>query len=259
MRRTIGLAVVFVLAGAVGYGWYFFNGPVPGLKIPSTPRGMENEALAAMHAPESEPAEGDSPRIALPTIAIEPSLEEIENFPARITIRDGAESLVTEYTGQFRRNKVILGAIGIDIYDIASYVAEPAKDGTWELLEGLLVDGKAKIYMIRFLNNLPGRPLMNDIYKDINTEFTDVDLERFQDNVDTFCSQFKDGSRRGDTVYMVWLSDGRVYSAYNTADPLALLVHDVPFARALWRNWAGPRRGDLRFNLVRQYAEDAVP
>ncbi len=257
MKRTLGLAAVLMVVGILGYGWYFFYGPVQGLKLPPEASGEAREASAA--APISELAESDPPRIPSPTIAVDPSQEEVENFPARITIRDGDESLVAEYTGRFRRTKAILGAIELDIYDIASYAAEPAKGESLELLNGLLIDGKAKVYMIRFLSNLPGRPLMNDIYKDINTEFTDVDLERFQDNVDTFCSQFKDGSRRGDIVYMVWLSDGRVYSAYNTADPLALLVHDVPFARALWRNWTSSRRGDLRFGLVRQYAEGAAP
>lgn len=257
MKRTFGIAAALTIVGILAYGWYFFYGPVQGLKLPPESFAKAKEATVA--TPSLEPIPFEVPQAPSPTIALEPSEEEIEDFPSRITIRNGEQALVAEYTGQFRRNKQILGAIGIDIYDIASYVVEPARGTTSELLDALLIDGKAKVYVVRFLNNLPGRPLMNDIYKDINTEFTDVDLERFQENIDAFCAQFKNGSRRGDMVYVVWLPDGKLYSAYNTADPLALMVHDIPFARALWRNWSGPRRGEQRFNLVRQYATDAAP
>jgi hypothetical protein len=255
MKRAIGVVVLLTLAGALGSGWYFFYGPVQGLKIPAKPSVLANEAPAAEPSPES--ANNVPPQAPSPTIAIEPSSDEIEGFPAQFTIRDGSQTLAAKYTGQFRRTKEII--VSIKIYDIASYVVEPTQGKTLDLLDGLLVDGKAKVYMIRFLNNLPGRPLMNDIYKDINSSFTDVDVGRLKDTIDIFCSQFKNGSRLGDVVYMVWLSDGRVYSAYNSASPLQLLVHDVSFARALWRNWAGPRRGDLRFNLVSEYAQDETP
>lgn len=269
MKRVGGLVVIGILLVACGYGWYFFYGPVRGLKItPQTKAATQESNLAtseehdpvdqdvSIAEPTPPPIVEESPAPS-PTIAVIPSQEEIEGFPAQITVRDGEQAFVAEYTGQFRRTKEFV--LSIDVYDIASYVVEPTHGETLELLDGLLVDGKVKVYVIRFLNSLPGRPLMNDIYNDINTSFTDVDLEKLQENVDRFCLQFQDGSRRGDTVFMAWLPDGKVYSGFNTTDPLTLLAHDIPFARALWRNWSGPRRGDLRFNLVRNYATDAEP
>lgn len=253
MKRAFGMVGVLILAAAIGYGWYFFHGPVHGLEVhpkpPATALASGSESALETPAETAQPA-------ASPTISVEPSPDVVENFPARITIRDGEQTFVAEYTGQYRRIKQVI--ISINIYDIASYVHEPTKGDTLELLDGLLVDGKAKVYMIRFLNDLPARPLLNDIYKDINTSFTDVDLERLRENIDNFCSQFKNGSRNGDTVYVVWLPGGKIYSAYNSMDPLPLLARDIPFARALWRNWAGPRRGDIRFNLVRQYANETA-
>lgn len=249
MKRILSLAVVLILVGAVGFGWYFLYGPVQGLKV--HPRGASAVSTASAAEVEPLPAEVEAP--PSPTIAVVPSEEVIENFPATITVRDGAKSFVAKYTGQFRRNKKFI--IAIDTYDIASYVVEPANGETLELLDGLLVDGKAKVYMLRFVNGLPGRQIMNDIYNEINTSFTDVDLERLQESVDNFCTQFKNGSKPGDIVYIVWLPEGKVYSAFNSADSLTFLAQDVPFARALWRIWAGPRRGDIRFNLVRRYAD----
>jgi hypothetical protein len=97
--------------------------------------------------------------------------------------------------------------------------------------------------------------LINDIYTRINESFTDVDVDRLQDSINAFCKQFEKGSKAGETVYMAWIPGGKVYSSFDKPADVTFLAKDFPFARALWRIWAGPTFGDIRFNLVRRYAD----
>lgn len=251
MLKKVLFAVVIVFAGLGGYGWYFLYGPVKGIQ-PRPP--LTSEAVAETPAVSATPeAEQD---VVEPYISVDPSTDTIETFPATVTVHDGDKTYVTHYTGQLRRTKRFL--IEIKTYDIASYVTEMEPGKTLDLLDDLLQDGTAKVFMLRFISALPGRQISNDIYDEINdpVSFGDVDLVRLQHGIDTFCQQFSVGSHRGDIVYIVWLPNGKVYSGFNTADKLNFIGQDIPFARALWRIWVGPKYGDNRFNLVRRYADD---
>jgi hypothetical protein len=260
MRIFVGLVVVLAIAG--GTAWYFLFGQVKTLKRrgkpPAVTQNLPAEVLPA--AGTSAPGDPAPSTVATPPaepvarqVQVEPSGETVEDFPAFIEVVDGSKRYRCEYTGQFRRTKKVL--VEIKTYDIASYVLEPEKGETLKLLDGLLVDGKAKVYMLRFISALRGQMIMNDIYDRINSSFDDVDVDRLQKNIDDFVSVFKSGSQKGDIVYIVWLPGGRVYSSFNQANPVPYIADDVPFARALWRIWAGPTFGDIRFNLVRRFAD----
>lgn len=266
MKVLLGL--IMILALGAGTTYFFVFGQVKGLKLrgkppahsPTQPTAAANPAantdVSAGTNPTADPAPEQLPtsiESMSPTIRVEPSKEVVEDFPAFIDVHDGEKSFHCEYTGQFRRTKKII--VEIKTYDIASYVVEPQRGQTMELLDGLLVDGKTKVYMLRFISSLKGTMIMNDIYDRINSSFDDVDVDRLQKNIDNFVSVFKSGSKPGDVVYIVWLPNGKVYSAFNTKDPVPSIAQDVPFARALWRIWAGPTFGDIRFNLVRRFAD----
>jgi hypothetical protein len=177
-------------------------------------------------------------------------------------VHDNGDTYVTHYTGQARRleDNPKVGPINlpvtVKVYDIASYVIEPKKGDKFELLDGLLQDGPTKVYVIRFLSNLPGRKIMNDIYDEINSTFGDVDVPRLKPSIDSFCTTFKNGSRKGDLVYLVWLPGGRIYSAFNTPEKVHLIGQDKPFAKAIWRIWAGEQFGEKRITLVSQYTRE---
>ncbi|MBY0586525.1 chalcone isomerase family protein [bacterium] len=271
MKILAGLLVI--LAVGAGSTWYFLFGQTKGLKRrgkpinnitaqAQTPAAQSSELGSPQPGgpePEAHATTGSAPLTDSPaeavsrTIRVQPTKETVEDFPAFIDVTDGSNQYHCQYTGQFRRTKKII--VEIKTYDIASYVVEPSRGQTLELLDGLLVDGKAKVYMLRFISSLTGKMIMNDIYDRINSSFDDVDVDRLQQNIENFVSVFQNGSKPGDIVYIVWLPGGKVYSAFNSADPVPFIAHDFPFARALWRIWAGPTFGDVRFNLVRRFAD----
>jgi hypothetical protein len=257
MKILAGLLVVFAIGA--GSAYYFLFGQTKSLKL----RGKPPAATVASTTPPTATDSATNSAAATPTpepasrqIRVEPSKEITEDFPSFIEVVDGEKRYRCEYTGQFRRTKKVI--VELKTYDIASYVVEPEKGETLKLLDGLLVDGKAKVYMLRFISALRGQMIMNDIYDRINSSFDDVDVDRLQKNIDDFVSVFKSGSQKGDIVYIVWLPGGKVYSAFNTADPVPYIADDIPFARALWRIWAGPTFGDIRFNLVRRFADPPI-
>jgi hypothetical protein len=252
MKKVV-LAALAAVLGLAGYQWYaIFGRPDGKLKLRGT-------ALAAQAAPPAGEAtreiEAEAP--PAPTISVQLSAETIEAFPATVVVREGGREHVAHYTGQARRIKPIF-VLPIQVYDIASYVVEPKPGAPNDLLDGLLVDGPPKVYLLRFLNNIPGKKIMDDIYDEINTTFTDVDVDRLQENIDRFVKQFQGGSKKGDVVAIVWLPGGKVYSGFNTPEAVQFIGHDVPFARAIWRIWAGDKFGDKRVQLVSRYASPAV-
>lgn len=243
--RKIAVLVLLLVAGVGGYEYYsIFGKPDVTLKT----RGTTAVANAAPAPQEEKP---------LPFIAVAPSTDLVEAFPSTVTVHDGDKTYVARYTGQMRRVKPVF-VLPINVYDIASYVIEPKEGETLKLLDGLLVDGATKVYLLRFLNNLPGKKISDDIYDEINETFTDVDVDRLKPSIDKFVTQFKGGSKKGDVVYIVWLPGGKVYSAFNTSDRVHFIGQDVPFARAIWRIWAGPKFGEKRLSLVSRYATNSA-
>ncbi len=256
MKILAGLLVV--LAIGAGGAYYFLFGQTKSLKLRGKPPATTVVSTTPLTdtEPATTPAATPTPEKISRQIRVEPSKEITEDFPSFIEVHDGDKRYRCEYTGQFRRTKKVI--VELKTYDIASYVVEPQKGETLKLLDELLVDGKAKVYMLRFISALRGQMIMNDIYDRINSSFDDVDVDRLQKNIEDFVSVFKSGSQKGDIVYIVWLPGGKVYSAFNTADPVPYIADDVPFARALWRIWAGPTFGDIRFNLVRRFADPPI-
>lgn len=265
MKKMLSILLLVIIGGGA-YGGYLLFGqkktlkirkPIPLTTAAATPSATPAQAPVA-ETPnaivESKPVEAPKEEASPPkSISVEPSKENLEDFPATITVKDGDKNYTVQYTGQFRRSKKFL--IELNTYDIASYVQSPEKGQTMDLLNDLLVDGEVKVYMLRFINALPGRQISNDIYDAINEQFYDVDVDRLKDGINTFCEQFSVGSSRGDIVYIVWLPGGAVYSGFKTRD-LSFVGKDVPFARALWRIWAGPKYGEKRYGLVRRFAFD---
>lgn len=245
MVRVLLTFLLVALIGSVAGGWYLFYGPVQGLEKRGAPTAVADVVSEA--DPEDIPP-------ASPLVRVEPSEELIDEFPAQMTIVDGERRFTCHYTGNFLRIKKII--FDIKSYRLASYVLEPETGTTAKLFEQLLIDGKPKVYLLRFTASLPGRQIMNDIYSEINESFVDVDVDRLKPSIDEFCQQFQNGSKVGDTVYMVWLPGGKAYSSFNKPDDVELLAEDMPFARALWRIWTRPKFGDVRFDLVSRYADN---
>lgn len=263
MKKLFLILFLAIVAGGA-YGGYVLFGqkktlrirkPIPLAAAETIPTAPPTQVAASPlpdRADESTPKEPPKEEAPPPkSISVEPSKETFEDFPATVTVKDGDKSYTVQYTGQFRRSKKFL--IELNTYDIASYVQSPEKGKTMDLLNDLLVDGEVKVYMLRFINALPGRQISNDIYDAINEQFYDVDVDRLKDGITSFSEQFSVGSSRGDIVYIVWLPGGAVYSGFKTRD-LSFIGKDVPFARALWRIWAGPKYGEKRYGLVRRFA-----
>lgn len=249
--KKIVLAALAAALGLAGYQWYaIFGRPDGKLKLRGT-------AMAAPPQPAADQPQAEAEAPPALTISVQPSNEAIDAFPATVVVREGGREHVAHYTGQARRIKPIF-VLPIQVYDVASYVVEPKEGAANDLLDGLLVDGQPKVYLLRFLNNIPGKKIMDDIYDEINATFTDVDVDRLQSNIDQFVQQFQRGSKKGEVVYIVWLPGGKVYSGFNTPEEVHFIGHDVPFARAIWRIWAGDKFGDKRVQLVSRYASPPV-
>jgi hypothetical protein len=188
----------------------------------------------------------------LPTLKVTPSENTIDDFPETVTISDGSRELEVRYTGRILRKRAVV-LIPMRIYEIASYVEEPAEGDTETLLDGLLVDGRAKLFIIRFLMPLPGKAILNDIRIALEESFGDVDMNEVDEEIQRFCSQFGRGSSRGDLVHIVWLKGGKVFSAFEAPERLEYIAEHEAMARAIWRIWTGPE-SENRIDLVQRYS-----
>lgn len=234
---------------AIGLVWVFVPRSPSGVGLSGSPEAsLDSPALPALPVLVSS-----APRDP-PTIQLTPADETSEGFPRSITIRDGQQTRQVEYTGSFLRTRKVL-FVTLRLYEIASYVESPQPGESESLLDGLLEDGPAKVYVIRFTMKLSGQQITSTIRKEIDETFTDVDMDRLADGIDRFVDQFSRGSSPGNVVYLAWLPGGRVYNGYETTI-LDRIATDFPFARAIWRIWAGEQAGPERFGLVRLLAND---
>lgn len=199
------------------------------------------------------PTNPASETVITPTIAVTPSETTIDNFPETVTIKDGTRQIEVRYTGKILRKRAIV-LIPMSIYEIASYVEEPAEGETEALLDHLLVDDRTKLFVIRFLMPLPGKAILNDIKIALEESFGDVDMKSIEAEIDRFCSQFGRGSSRGDLVHIVWLKGGKIFSAFEAPDHLEFIAEHQGMARAIWRIWTGPE-SENRINLVERYSK----
>jgi hypothetical protein len=187
-------------------------------------------------------------------LAVQHSKATIDNFPETVTIKDGDRSYEVRYTGKILRKRAIV-LIPVRIYEIAAYVEAPSEGETETLLDDLLIDGRPKLYIIRFLMPLPGKAILNDIRIALEESFGDVDMKKVENEIDHFCGQFGRGSSRGDLVHIVWLKGGKVFSGFDAPNNVEFIAEDYDFAKALWRVWAGPN-SENRINLVERFSKN---
>jgi hypothetical protein len=250
MNKLAGGVIALAICGlAAGYHWATrstnrANSVSPAVPSPALPAPSQT----LEHAPAAAAA-ADTP-----IVCIESSPEEIDGFPKDLTLHVDGKSYRLEQTGQFVRTRTILKIMTIQLYEIASFVESPESGQSEELLNGLMVDGRRKAYVLRFLRKLSGSAINTAINEEIVETFIDVDMAKFQGDIDRFVSQFSKGSVTGDRVFMVWLPGGWLFSSFNDPDRLELIAHDVTLARAVWRIWAGPNAGDERLQLIRRFS-----
>jgi hypothetical protein len=182
--------------------------------------------------------------------------ELVDGFPKTIQLIDGKRTYTLEFTGSFIRKTKLL-FITIDLYVIGSYIEKPTTGTTDELLDGMLVDGIRRAYLLRMLKTVPGSAVAHAIDLEIDTFFTDVDMAKVGDEVDQFRKIFANGAKRDQIVYMAWLPGGRSYASFQDPDNVGMVTHDLPLARAIWRIWAGKHSGPERVGLVTHIATDA--
>lgn len=207
--------------------------------------------LAPVPVPEGPPPKPADPE-TMSVVGVELASEQVDGFPKSLGILVGGERFGTTYTGHVKKQiKVVL--IPFHTNDVASYSIDPEEGDADELADALLVDGEPRALLLRFSKRLPGKLIANDINNEIATTFTDVDVPRLRPNIDRFIGKFANGCRPGEQVYFVWLPGGRVYIGYETPDNLELIAEDPPFARALWRCYAGRNQPD-RADIVRAFA-----
>lgn len=239
MKKTTGLCAVIVAVAVAGGAWWLTR-PLAGITI----TGASTEPTIE---PPSEHIDVELP------IRLELGRQMVDGFPEVIKVIDGPRTCDVRYMGKIKRSRGVV-ILSIKTYEIAAYIDEPTRQPTGELLDELLLDGRPKVYLIRFVNPLPGRAILKDIYTEINTTFTDVDMKRLKSNIDRFCQQFARGSSTGDLISIVWLKQGRVYSCFDAMDKVEFIGQDIPLARAIWRIWAGPQCGPERVDLVSRFA-----
>lgn len=238
MKKRILLVAMVVLGAVAAGGYYYWTTP------PVIP--FDADALAM-------PEGGKLPE----PIQIEYGPVNDAGFASWIKVFDERGTYDTVYMGKLLRTK---GPrfLPIRLYEIAAYTVDPKPASVDALLGDLLVDGKPKVYVIKFIAGLPGRAILSDIYNEIDATFTDVDMDRLRSNIDKFVQQFARGSKRGDLIYILWLPGGRVYSSFDAPEKVEFIGQDVPLARAIWRIWAGPQSGPERVTLVDRFARSAI-
>ncbi|MFO0947635.1 MAG: hypothetical protein U1D30_17210 [Planctomycetota bacterium] len=226
-----------MFAAYAAYQWYM------------APVALETASSLAGAAQAAALPPGDVP----PSIRLEPSTSLLDGFPESLTIDDGQRKVTVQYTGKLLRKRSLV-LVPVNVYEIAGYIETPAVGQSEMLLENMMAEGSAKLYLLRFLMPLPGRAILNDIHESIVASFGDVDMAKVEADINRFCKQFGRGSSRGDIVYIAWLSGGRVYSGFQTPNEATLVAKDVDLARAIWRIWAGPE-SENRVNLVERFRQ----
>ncbi|MGL5094107.1 MAG: chalcone isomerase family protein [Planctomycetia bacterium] len=201
------------------------------------------------------PLPGDDVAPSAPmVVALQPAAEQIDGFPATMVVKAASADLPVQLTGKLTRKKTML-FITLDIYDVASYVAQPKSAPADVLLDDMLVDGTPRVYMLRFLKPATGSQIMTAINEEITLTFTDVDMVKVGASVEEFVQTFKSGASSGDEVFLVWLPGGNIYCAFNTKEKVTRIGDDATLARAIWRIWAGEGSGPERFDLVKLFAQ----
>lgn len=236
----LGVAVLACCA-AVGL-WRFFSAPPD--SFAATSRIKSGTAQNQETASQAEVGNEAS-------VQIGPKLRD--GFPETIAVASGARRFELECTGLFVRKRSLL-IVPIELYSIANYVSHPKADEGPRLLDQLLVDGEAKVYLLRFLKPLSGPQILNAIQEEIDLTFTDVDMEKNGGDIRRFVQKFANGSNKGEVVYMCWLPGNRLYCSYNDPTRLELISTDAAIARAIWRIWCGESAGPERLGLVSRLA-----
>lgn len=243
VRCGIGLGGVMVALCGFG-GWWLYSAAPPSFEASSPDKSSPGDVVSSK-IPDLKPAAADDGS----EIRVSVGGQIRDGFPETLKIQADGRSFDLQCTGLYIRSRMLL-VLPFDLYAIANFTESPSPGDAPALLDNLLVDGKPKVYLLRFLKKLSGSQIHKAIQDEIDSTFKDVDMVKHGGEIQRFVQKFDKGSNKGEVVYMCWLPGNRIYCGFNDPKRLELISSDASLTRAIWRIWCGENAGPERVGLV---------
>ncbi len=179
------------------------------------------------------------------TLALVEPGSEIE-YPDEVMLNDGEVDYNLVITGVGLREKTFLK---IDVYAIASYVAEGTELGEEQGLALVVADVPKELRM-NILRNFGREKLIKSFSDVINDNYDDT--SGFDAEMTTFFDYFVNDAKDGDTLLFSYLPGTGLTTHLN--GELKGVITNTAFVEALWTVWFGedPANKGLRADLLSQ-------
>jgi hypothetical protein len=166
-----------------------------------------------------------------------------KSFPTSVTITTDKGASTMVLTGLAVRKKFFF-----KVYGVAHYMQDPPAGSPPDVLQGVMVDGKAKQLTLDFARDVDSEKI-RDAYADgFKENASKEELAQIQPLIDQFLGYFGSGVKENQVFVLRWLPGGVI--ATTVAGEEKPKITSVTFARVLWSFWLGDHAIVERKDLV---------
>jgi hypothetical protein len=166
------------------------------------------------------------------------------SFPKQITFKAKDIEYVLELTGTTTRIQYFM-----NIYAIAHYLQDPVKGPKDTVYEEIFQDRQAKELFLVWTIDVDQEDVKEGLWESFLHSSTANEIDAVRDQIGQFLGYFESDIKTNDQVIVRWLPEGVVLTEINGKRMQP--IRSLPFARALWNIWLGPKSVVNRSYLIR--------
>lgn len=166
------------------------------------------------------------------------------DFPSHVQLRANNLIYTMDKTGE---------ATNGDLYSIAHYLQGAIDAPERVILVQIFSDGEAKEFLIEWMKDLSADSVKNELRSSFEKALEKKELREHEKEIDAFIGYFSNDVKNKDQTKILWMAKGVLQVFFGSE--LKGEITNIPFAKAVWKVWLGPKSVVNRSLLIDDYIE----
>lgn len=164
------------------------------------------------------------------------------DFPSHIQIHINNRNFLLDKTGS---------TVKEGFYTIAHYLQGAVDAPETVILVQIFSDGEVKEFLIDWEKAFTADAIQKELRSSFSKALTNAELEEHKDFIEEFLHFFDQDVKKREQVKILWLAEGDLRVFYGAKQKGKIV--SIPFAKAVWKLWLGPKSVVARSLLIDDY------
>ncbi|CRX39526.1 chalcone isomerase family protein [Estrella lausannensis] len=184
------------------------------------------------------------PILSLMLLFATPNFAETFDFPSHVQLRVNNLIYTMDKTGETTKG---------ELYSIAHYLQGAIEAQERVILVQIFSDGEAKEFLIEWMKDFKQDEIKKELKSSFEKALDKKELAEHEKEIASFINFFNQDVKAKDQIKILWMAKGQLQVFYGS--DLKGEINSIPFAKAVWKVWLGPKSVVNKSLLIDDYID----